>query len=207
MTARVTALARDCGADGAVVLKTSAVVQNRACLDMCSQNACGAYGNCWMCPPDAGDIETLMGLVRSYRYAVVFQIVRGLEDCFDIESMGKGTLVSYTSAGYFFMVMNQTVEYFADKNVRQAIDLAINRDDIVAVAVDGLGKPAGLPIREGLGGYVDGVEPTSHNLEEAKALMAQSAYPDGFTFTALVPGSNPYKKAAEVVQMQLAQLR
>lgn len=89
MNARVTALARDCGADGAVCMETSAVVQNRACLDMCSQNACGAYGNCWMCPPDAGDIETLMGLVRSYRYAVVFQIVRGLEDCFDIESMGS----------------------------------------------------------------------------------------------------------------------
>ena len=89
MNARITALVQKCGADGAVVLETSAVVQNRACLDMCRQNACGAYGNCWMCPPDAGDIETLMGLVRSYRYAVVFQIVRGLEDCFDIESMGK----------------------------------------------------------------------------------------------------------------------
>lgn len=89
MNARVTALVLNCGADSAVVLETSAVVQNRACLDMCSQNACGAFGNCWMCPPDAGDIETLMGLVRSYRYAVVFQIVRELEDCFDIETMGK----------------------------------------------------------------------------------------------------------------------
>ena len=89
MNARVKELALSCGADGAVVMESSDVVQNRACLDMCRQNACGAYGNCWMCPPDAGDIETLMALVPSYRFAMVFQIVRALEDCFDIESMGK----------------------------------------------------------------------------------------------------------------------
>lgn len=40
---------------------------------LCEQNACGNYGKSWMCPPDAGDIDTLIARAKSYEIAVVYQ--------------------------------------------------------------------------------------------------------------------------------------
>ena len=145
---------------------------------------------------ESGDIDVMCGSGTSINASSIQRI----------QSINKGSLIEYTTTGYYFMVLNQSVKYFADKNVRQAIDLAINRDDIVAVAVDGNGAPAGIPIRNGISGYVDGVEPTKHDLEAAKKLMAASTYPDGFSFTAIVPSAAAYKKAAQVVQSQLVEI-
>ena len=41
----------------------------------CERNACGYYGACWMCPPDVGDIETLIARAKSFEHAIVFQTV------------------------------------------------------------------------------------------------------------------------------------
>ena len=53
----------------------------------CESNACGNYGKCWMCPPDAGDIDALMNESQSYQKALVYQTVGTLEDSYDFESM------------------------------------------------------------------------------------------------------------------------
>ncbi len=54
---------------------------------ICEGNACGYYGACWTCPPDAGEIGALIERARGYRRALVFQTVHPLEDSFDIEGM------------------------------------------------------------------------------------------------------------------------
>ena len=54
---------------------------------LCEQNACGFYGACWMCPPDAGEIRALMARARAYDRAIVFQTVHPIADSFDIEGM------------------------------------------------------------------------------------------------------------------------
>lgn len=53
----------------------------------CESNACGNYGKCWMCPPDAGPIDELIAKARSYRYALVYQTIGQLEDSYDFEGM------------------------------------------------------------------------------------------------------------------------
>ena len=75
------------GASGADVIKTEEIVTDAAFRDICATNQCGVYGKCWMCPPDVGDIGELTKVVRSYRYALVYQKVYPLEDSFDIEGM------------------------------------------------------------------------------------------------------------------------
>ena len=55
----------------------------------CEQNACGFYGACWMCPPDVGDIETLIARAKSFEHAIVFQTVEQIADSFDIEGMHR----------------------------------------------------------------------------------------------------------------------
>ena len=55
----------------------------------CERNACGYYGACWMCPPDVGDIETLIARAKSFEHAIVFQTVEQITDSFDIEGMHR----------------------------------------------------------------------------------------------------------------------
>jgi len=79
--------AKNQGADRAAVIDTDEIVLDARFRGMCEMNSCGVYGKCWMCPPDAGDIDVLMQRVRDYRYALVFQMIFPLEDSFDIEGM------------------------------------------------------------------------------------------------------------------------
>lgn len=77
----------DCGATKATVITREQIVLSANFRDICASNQCGGYGRCWMCPPDIGDIETLMEKVRSYSSAIWYQTIAPLEDSFDIEGM------------------------------------------------------------------------------------------------------------------------
>ena len=59
------------GADNAAVVPVSAIETDAGFRSLCRQNTCGKYGRCWTCPPDVGDIETLMKTLRTFDYAVV----------------------------------------------------------------------------------------------------------------------------------------
>ena len=54
---------------------------------MCESNACGKYGKCWTCPPDAGNIHDLINSLQAFSRVLVYQTVSELEDSFDIEGM------------------------------------------------------------------------------------------------------------------------
>ena len=113
--------------------------------------------------------------------------------------------IPFLNTAYTFLSLNQDLEYFADENVRKAIDCAINRDDIILAAVDGMGTPASIPIQEGYGGYLDGYSPTAYDVDKAKEYMAASAYPDGFEFTVLC-GTPAWKKVGTTIQSELAEI-
>ena len=80
-------LALEQGADNAAAIPVSKVETDAGFRSLCRQNTCGKYGKCWTCPPDAGDIETLMETIRTFDYAVVYQTIGMLEDSYDIEGM------------------------------------------------------------------------------------------------------------------------
>ena len=75
------------GAYKAAVVPVSQVELDAGFRSLCEANACGKYGKCWMCPPDIGDIDTLMKTIRTFDYAIVYQTVGTLEDSYDIEGM------------------------------------------------------------------------------------------------------------------------
>lgn len=75
------------GADRAAAIPVSLVELDAGFRDLCASNACGAYGKCWMCPPDIGDIDTLMKTIRTFDYVLVYQTIGALEDSYDIEGM------------------------------------------------------------------------------------------------------------------------
>ncbi len=67
-----------------------------------------------------------------------------------------------------------------DLRVRKALDLAINRDVLVNVVLEGLGTPANQLMPEGFFGYSDALPAREYDLEQAKELLAEAGYPDGF---------------------------
>lgn len=81
--------ALDCGATKAAIVKQEQIVLNAAFREMCEANRCGAFGKCYMCPPDVGPIEVLMARIRGYEKGLLYQTVSPLEDSFDIEGMGE----------------------------------------------------------------------------------------------------------------------
>ena len=78
------------GAFRARVIETSRVVFESTFRKMCEKNACGMYHKCYMCPPDVGDVDTLISQALSYPYALIYQTVTPLEDSFDIDGMEEG---------------------------------------------------------------------------------------------------------------------
>lgn len=67
-----------------------------------------------------------------------------------------------------------------DAKVREAIDLAIDRETMVDVVLEGLGKPANQMMPVGFFGSSEKIPTPEHSPEKAKALLAEAGYPDGF---------------------------
>ncbi len=73
---------------------------------------------------------------------------------------------------------------FADIRVRQAMNMAIDRQAIVQRIMRGMAEPAGMLLSPGIGGYtaeIDALPPLDP--DHARALMAEAGYADGFSVT------------------------
>lgn len=67
-----------------------------------------------------------------------------------------------------------------DARVREAIDLAIDRETMVEIVLEGLGTPANQMMPEGFFGSSEDIPAPVYDPEKAKALLAEAGYPDGF---------------------------
>ncbi len=73
---------------------------------------------------------------------------------------------------------------FADKRVRQAMNIAINRDAIHRVVMRGQSVPAGIVMAPFVDGYSKDIDQVPRpDVARAKALLAEAGYPDGFGVT------------------------
>jgi len=69
---------------------------------------------------------------------------------------------------------------FKNPMVREAIDLSIDREAMVDVVLEGLGKPANQMMPVGFFGSSDKIPARVHDLKKARALMTEAGYKDGF---------------------------
>jgi peptide/nickel transport system substrate-binding protein len=71
---------------------------------------------------------------------------------------------------------------FAEKKVRQAINLAVDRDTIKRVVMRGLSAPAGIITAPAITGHTKELDtPPKANVDAAKKLLAEAGYPNGFS--------------------------
>jgi len=69
----------------------------------------------------------------------------------------------------------------ADVRVRQAMNMAINREAIQQVVMRGQSAPAGMIAPPFVNGWTEEMDAISTDIEGAKALMAEAGYEDGFS--------------------------
>ena len=146
---------------------------------------------------DAAFLKLQAGEIDIFPYLTADQAAQ-LKDKYYIE-VGEMSLVQ----GLF---LNNKVKPFDKKEVRQAVNYAIDKDEILAILNDGKGKKIGSGVYAGFTAYFneDSVNAYPYDPEKAKQLLKEAGYPDGFTFTCSVPSNYTYHvQTAEVIASQL----
>jgi peptide/nickel transport system substrate-binding protein len=106
-----------------------------------------------------------------------------------------------------YLAFNEKVAPFQDVNVRRAISYAINREALVKAVLFGNGEAANSIFPPQLNYYDANSGGLQYNLADAKAAMAKSSVPKGFTTTLLLPsGNSDYATIATIVQAELKPL-
>ncbi|AGT08847.1 ABC transporter substrate-binding protein [Paracoccus aminophilus] len=88
---------------------------------------------------------------------------------------------------------------FRDARVRKAISLMIDRQLIVDRLLGGAGVPSGQLVPEVLGGYASDLTPQTPDAAEAKKLLAEAGYPEGFGLT-VVSSNDRFPGDADLAQ-------
>ena len=103
----------------------------------------------------------------------------------------KYNILSNGSNMVQIFALNNSVAPLNDIRVRQAMNYAVNRKDLISVTMDGAGVELSTAMSPAMGSFYD----TSLNgsfdqdLEKAKSLMAEAGYENGFDITCTVPSS------------------
>lgn len=85
---------------------------------------------------------------------------------------------AYLASGYTFLGFNMNHPFFQDARVRQAIDYAIDRDELVKGVLYGLGEAANGPYKPGTWQYNDAVIPRAYDPAKARQLLAEAGWSD-----------------------------
>lgn len=94
----------------------------------------------------------------------------------------------YFNVGY--IALNNEKAPFDKKDIRVAINLAINKEEMIKKVFANLARPAKTLIPPLLSGYNESVSSSEYNPEKARLLLAKEGYPQGFKTTLWVMNSS-----------------
>jgi peptide/nickel transport system substrate-binding protein len=119
-----------------------------------------------------------------------------LSEFASLENSGAAQAIRAPIANFDIIYLNFAFEPFADVRVREAISMALDRDALLAAAYQGVGLPAVSFLDSDLPGpKVPPAEEFTFDPEAAKALLAQTAWPDGFAFELVANNGRPGPQA------------
>ena len=142
----------------------------------------------------AGDIDaSLFGL--------------GPEHVSDLKKDGRFEVIVGETTNDVIMAMNNSRKPFTDVRVRRAITHAINKQDVVKLAMFGLGRVIGSNVDPLNPYFVDLANAMPYDPARAKKLLAEAGYRDGFEAVLKVAPQYYYTvRAGEVIVDQLAKV-
>ena len=147
---------------------------------------------------------------------LIAQLQAGQVDVIDsVSSANVATLQSNTSLAVSItpgwqveeLFFNTLDEHFQDRDVRRAVSYALDREGIVQATSFGTAEVAGSVLPPSIPGYDGDITTLDHDVDAAKAAIADSAYPDGFSTKLLVASGNDLRaQEAQIIQAQLAEI-
>ncbi len=132
----------------------------------------------------------------------------------DIAAMKKHPkmqVISGPGLNLGYLAMNTSKPPFDKKEVRQAINHALNKASYIKAIYMDLAQVANNPIPPSMWSYNDAIKDYEYSIDKAKKLLASAGYPNGFeTELWTLPVSRPYnpngKKMGELMQADLAKV-
>lgn len=124
----------------------------------------------------------------------------------NVNSFDGASVLETASSSLTYLGFNTEKEPFNDPKVRQAISKAIDRPTLIEGIYEGFGIPAISPLAPGIFGYTEDVTSMAYNMDEAKALLAEAGYADGFKTTIWTNDNPARQQVAIVLQEELKKL-
>lgn len=101
--------------------------------------------------------------------------------------------------------MNTSKAPFDDVRVRQALNYAVDKEQLINVVFRGYGTEMTSPIPETVFGHAP-QEPYAYDPERARQLLEEAGYGDGFSFEVLTFTGDEYSAAGQVLQQYFADI-
>lgn len=117
-------------------------------------------------------------------------------------------LAIYEAESYYceYVALNVKAAPFDKVEVRQAFALAVDKEELIIAAVDGIGgKETGTIVSPRSFGHNSSIKNYEYNVEKAKALLAKAGLPNGFSCK-ITTTDGARKKVAEVYQAALSEI-
>jgi peptide/nickel transport system substrate-binding protein len=111
-----------------------------------------------------------------------------------------------TTEGETILSTNNKKPPFDDIKVRQAMAHAIDRQAIIDGATYGYGVPIGSHFAPHNPYYVDLTGTYPHDIEKARALLAEAGLPDGFSATLKLPPVAYARLSGQIIASQFAEV-
>lgn len=130
-----------------------------------------------------------------------YSSIKGLEGQSGVK-VGK-----FPSSSVSYLTMNNERKPFNDPDVRKAIAHAVDRNALNKAVLFGNGKPATSYLTPALWAHDDSIKPPAYDLAAAKASLAKSSQPNGFSTTLLISsGDADSLSSAQLVQSSLGKI-
>ncbi len=118
------------------------------------------------------------------------------EDVATVQETPGIEIRNVTSFRNIFCPMKNTVEPFDSLEFRQAMNYAVDNEEIVDTILSGFGEPRGQPVAPGINGFNPDIEPYEQDVGTAESLVEESGY--GGVEIELYAPSGRYLADAEV---------
>ncbi len=102
-----------------------------------------------------------------------------------------------------YITLNTKVKPFDNVKVRQALNMAINKERITRI-LNGRATAANQPLPPLMPGYDKTFTGYAFDVEKAKALLAEAGFPDGFETILYSTNTDPQPRIAQAIQQDLA---
>ena len=102
-----------------------------------------------------------------------------------------------------YITLNTTEAPFDNKLVRQAVNMAINKERVIKI-VNGRATIANQPLPPAMPGYDTNYKGYAYDPGKARQLLAEAGYPDGFETELYTMNTDPNPRIAQSFQQDLA---